>query len=220
MAILIPSLTTPQGDVVSNVYAKVVSSDYSNRGSDDPVLTGAVHMFKSKEASDAFAAPYTAEGFSISPWAPGAARGRILAFPLPTFEEGDYFALNDGVNPPVNFVFHMDDSPVVDTATLRHIHCGGATALDAAAAAEHLASVIRNTPRDDFFIRVASVQSNVIHLINCYAKAAGNVSPVVSVSAPGFAVTAMTGGANLVDIGEEVEKHLLTLPMFAGGTRV
>ena len=219
MAILVPSLTTPQGDVVTNVYAKVMSSDYSNRGADDPVLTGTVHFFRNKAASDGGLPPYTGEGFNLSPWAPGAARGTITCVGLASYVDGDSFTLNDGVNPEVEFAFDTADL-ITETSTLRRIPLSANPSADTNQAAEHIASIIRSTPRDAFFLRVVKVEGAVISLINAYAKAAGNVAQEESVADSGFLVTAMSGGADLIDIGAEVENHLLTLPMFAGGTRV
>lgn len=218
MAIIVPSVTTPYGDTATNAYAKVTSSSYDNRGSSDPSLSGVVKIYKDKASADANAAPYAVEGFNIVPWAPGGARGTVTAVGLAAHVDGETLVLDDGVNPPVTLEFDFDGS-VVETATLRAVPCS-AESSDPAVAAQQIAAVIRDIPAAAFHIRVVSVDGAVVNLINCYARSVGNEAISHTVADAGFQVTGMSGGSDTIDLSAEIENYLLTLPAFAGGTRV
>lgn len=220
MAIQLPSYTTPQGEVKTDVYAKVIGSRYANQGSDDPVLLCAVSIFPSKAASDAGLRPYDEpKEYALSPWAPGGARGQITCVGTSALVDGDAFVLDDGVNPAVTFVFEPNSSTaVVETSTLRRV--GFDPGAEATSTADLVTAAVNSTPRDAFFIRAANAGAGVVDLVNVYAKAAGNTATVENVADDGFTVTDMTGGADLIDLAAEVENQLLLHPAFAGGTRV
>jgi hypothetical protein len=212
MAINVPSFTTPQGEIKTNVYAKVAQSHYYNQGPSDPSLHCEVHFFASKTASDTGFMPYRIENFIISPWAPGGATGTITVVGQPSYIDGDSFEINDGYNPSVTYIFDSANN-VSDTATQRRVSFNPDGDSSLAAAADLLATAINNTPQATFFVRAKSNGSaGTVSLINCYSK--------VDVADAGFTVSGMSGGSDLIDLSAEVEEELLQLPTFAGGTRV
>jgi len=107
----------------------------------------------------------------------------------------DTFVLDDGVNPPVTFVFD-DDGSVVETTTLRAINHTGVE--NASVIKTLVIDAITSAPTLD--ITATSGGENVVSLVNGALGTAGNVAIVSTVADVDFVVSGMSGGVDN-DIG-------------------
>jgi hypothetical protein len=217
MAILVPSYTTPQGEVKSNVYAKVVHSSYRNQGSEDPVLICYVYFFPSQAASDAGLQAYADTQCTLNPWAPGGARGLITPCGSSLLVDGETLVFDDGVNPAVTLEFDADGS-VVETETLKAVAL--VDGADATAVAVAIQEALGRVDRSVFLIRALLNDNGTLSLVNVAARAAGNVAITSTVAEASFVVDGMSEGSDAIDLAAVIENQLLELPLFAGGTRV